>query len=534
MSLMRSLNPSDQAAVDEGCYFDYAAAERVRDFFSKFLKHSKGDFAGKPFELLEWQWNDVIQPLYGWRRRDGTRRFRKAFIYIPKKNGKSTLCAGLALYHLCGDNEYGGEVYSAAADKKQASIVFNEAKNMVKSSPALVKRLQIRATQKEILFPQLNDATYAVLAADAFRQEGYNTSALIFDELHAQKNRLLWDTLKYSGIARKQPMMIAITTAPDKQETLCFEEYKYAKDVLEGTIIDTEQFGYIREALVTDDFTSAEAHKKANPSYGVTIMPEEIMAASKEAEKKPSAKNSFLRYRLNIVASSTSNWITRETWLASGNNSLPKPYPGERCTVGIDLSSTRDIAAVVAYFHERQILLPFFFVPKRTLQERKHNAKMNYDYFVENGTLRVTNTASIHYPTLMQCVVELSKLYNVEEVGMDPWNATQFAQELKDKRMEVVFIRQGPASLSQPMKFLEAAIYDRSITHYGNEILAWMAHNTQQETDKNKNVSPHKKNSADSIDGIVASIMAIFLVLKRERQTSVYKDRGLLTISGDY
>src|SRR5262245_38425335 len=228
---------ADERAVFDGCYFDIYAAERVRTFFRKFLRHSKGQWAKQPFELLEWQWTQIVAPLFGWMRADGTRRFRRGYIEVPKKNGKSTLFAGLSLYLLAGDREPGAEIYSAAVDRDQAAIVLNEAANMVEASPDLSQRLKVIRSTKRIMFYRTN-SVYRALSADVPAKEGLNAHAILMDELHAQKNRDLWDTLRYAGASRRQPLHLSITTAGYDRHSIGWEQHLYAQAVLEGTVQD--------------------------------------------------------------------------------------------------------------------------------------------------------------------------------------------------------------------------------------------------------------------------------------------------------
>ncbi|MBI1915324.1 MAG: hypothetical protein HYS12_11385 [Planctomycetes bacterium] len=236
---------ADERAVAEGYRFDLAAAERVRTFFRKFLRHSKGQWAGKPFELLDWQWQDVIGPLFGWKRPDGTRRYRRGYIEVPKKNGKSQLFSGLSLYLLIGDSEPGAEIFSAAVDRDQASIVFNEAANMVEASPTLLQRLNVVRSTKRIVDHRTR-SFYKALSADVPAKEGLNAHAVLIDELHAQKTRDLWDTLRYAGASRRQPLHLSVTTAGFDRHSICWEQHQYAQGVLHGLIEDLSFFGSLR------------------------------------------------------------------------------------------------------------------------------------------------------------------------------------------------------------------------------------------------------------------------------------------------
>lgn len=312
MTKIREL-PTDEQAIREGCEFHLPSAEKVRKFFRQFVRHSKGEWAGKPFEFLDWQWTDVIGPLFGWLRPDGTRRFRRAYIEIPKKQGKSALASGLAIYLLVGDSEAGAEVYSAAADREQASIVFNEAANMVEASPGLSKHLEVVRSQKRLVFSK-KQSWFKALSADVPTKEGLNIHGLLFDELHAQVKRDLWDTLAYGGAARRQPLSISITTAGYDRESICWEQHQYAQSVLEGRNPDTSFLPCIYAASESDDWTSPATWAKANPSFGVTIKESEMAEACREAQQSPAKQNSFRRYRLNQWTEQDVRWLDLARW----------------------------------------------------------------------------------------------------------------------------------------------------------------------------------------------------------------------------
>src|SRR6185312_13802936 len=263
-------NEADERAVLEGHRFDLASAIRVRTFFTTFLRHSKGQWAHQPFELLDWQWRSVVGPLFGWKRPDGSRRYRRGYIEVPKKNGKSALFSGLSLYLLAGDKEAGAEIYSAAVDRDQASIVFNEAANMVEESPQLASRLQVIRSTKRIVFHRTR-SFYKALSADVPAKEGLNAHAVLIDELHAQRTRDLWDTLRYAGASRRQPLHLSVTTAGFDRLSICWEQHQYAEQVLQGMIHDSAFFPLIMAAAPEDDWTDPEVWRAANPSFGITL-----------------------------------------------------------------------------------------------------------------------------------------------------------------------------------------------------------------------------------------------------------------------
>ena len=333
-------------------WFDKDAANLAVRFFEKLLLHSKGEWAGKPFKLQDWQREDIIRPLFGWKRKDApkiedcTRRYRTAYIEIPRKNGKSTLCAGLALYLLFADGEPGAEVYSAAADTDQARIVFEEAQRMVETSPALSEHGQI---YRRSIIVKSERSTYRVISADAHTKHGFNAHGIVFDELHAQPNRELWDVLNTSTGARRQPLMIMITTAGVYDpNSICWEQHEYARQVLNGAIDDPSYFAYIAAADEDDDWTSPVVWAKANPGLGETIKLDYLEAECRRAIQSPAYQNTFRRLHLNQWTSQDERWLDMAAW-----NACKREFPdlkGRACFGGLDLASTTDIAAFVLCF----------------------------------------------------------------------------------------------------------------------------------------------------------------------------------------
>jgi phage terminase large subunit-like protein len=305
---------ADELACRQGYYFDRAAAERVFRFFERVLHHSKGIWGGRPFLLEQWQKEELLGPLFGWMRPDGTRRYRRAHIELPKKNGKSSIAAGIGLFMLCADSENGSDCFSAATRKEQASLVHDEAIHMVRSSPLLSKQLTINNTTKVIAHQQ-SYSRYRVLASDADGAEGLNIHCLIADELHCWPDRKFWDSLKYGFAARRQPLCFVITTAGIYDpSTLGWQEHEYAERVLSGSVIDLEFFALIRAADKAapdgDGYLDPEQHKKANPNYNVTIQPAEIAKAAQDAKEKVSERGPFLRYRLNLWVNQAERFST--------------------------------------------------------------------------------------------------------------------------------------------------------------------------------------------------------------------------------
>ena len=501
---------ADERAAAGGCQFDERAAEKVARFFSRFLCHSKGDWAGKPFELLDWQRDDVVYPLFGWKRPDGSRRFRRAYIELAKKNGKSTLAAGIGLYMLVADGEQGAEVYSAATDQKQASIVHGEAINMVDASPELSSRLTINRTTKTIAFPATK-SVYRALSSGHRSQEGLNAHAIVIDELHAWYGRELWDALKYAFRSRRQGLQFVITTAGDDMLSVCREQHDYAAGVINGTIPDERFFGCIRAADVLDDWTEPAVWRKANPSLGITIREDEFAADVAEAQKSPTTQAAFKRYSLNVWATATNPWLRIEDWLACEEPYTEEDLAGHECFAGLDLASTTDMSALVLLFPDadRCRLLPYFWLPEDAAADR--DAPEEYCVWARNGQLRTTPGNVCDYDVVERDVGLLSTRFKIRELAYDPYNAESLTQRLESNHaIKRIAFPQTMPNFAGPTKEFERLILGRRIRHNGHPILNWMAGNVNVFSDANGNMRPVKPKRGDKrkIDGIVAAIMA--------------------------
>lgn len=511
---------SDEAAWDLGYRPDPKAADRVRLFFDRFLRQSKGEWAGKPFELLDWQWRDIVRPLFAWRRPDGTRRFRQAYVEIPKKNGKSTLCAGLGLYLLIGDGEPGAEVYSAAADRRQASIIYQEMLAMVEASPELSSYIATLPSKKRLDFRKTH-SFFEALSADAKTKEGFNVSGLLFDELHTQPNRKLWDTLEYAGAARRQPLRICITTAGHDRESICWHEHTRAVRILKGEQVDPHFLAVVYAAGQEDDWRSEETWRKANPSYGVTIKPDEMRAACAEAQLDPQKENAFRRYRLNQWTEQEIRWLGVDLWDAC--ETAPEfvgPAYG-----GLDLSATTDLTAFVLYFPKTHSLLPTFWVPASACKKRERLNKDRLDEWVSKKLIRATPGDVVDYDVVRKDINEICKRHMVKEIAVDRWNSVQLGEQLRKDGRKMFPFGQGFVSMSGPTKELERLVVSKTIRHGGNPVLRWNFKNLAVRQDDAGNLKPSKAKAADKIDGIVAAIMAIGRA--QVNRETVYATRGM-------
>ena len=493
------------------CKEGQAKYERVVYFFENILRHSKGQNAGKPFKLLPWQ-HHVMRELFGRLNADGTRRHRVGYIELPKKQGKSTTLAGIALYMTAFDSEPGAEVYGAACDREQAGIIYREAASMVRASPALSRHLEVIDSRKTIVHKASN-SFYRVLSADAFRAEGLNIHALLFDELHAQRDRRLWDALRYGGAARRSPLLLSITTAGFDRKSICWEQHAYAERCMADPAIDPAFFGCIYAASPEDDWKDPKTWHKANPSLGQTITEESFAADAREADQSPSKLNAFLRYRLNVWTTQDVRWLSPDAWAKCGGP-LRGDLDKREWYAGLDLASTTDLSALVLVSQDEDgtfDVVPFFWVPEQNAAERTLRDKVDYVGWIRDGHIRATDGNVTDYDVIRRDIIELAKTYNIRQIGIDRWNATQLATQLQGEGLDVVGFGQGYGSMSSPSRQLENAVLSERVRHGSHPVLSWMAANVAIQSDHQGNIKPSKAKSTERIDGIVSLIMGLGL-----------------------
>jgi len=513
-------------------YFDEKHAALAVNFFEKLLRHTKGEFAGQPFELLDWQKDEIIKPLFGWKRKDnGLRRYRTVYVEVARKNGKSSIAAGLAALLLLMDNEPGAEIYSAAADRDQARIVFNQAKAMIENSPELKKRTEIYSNT--ITVPKTR-SYYRVLSADAPTKHGLNAHGVIFDELHAQPNRDLWDVLVTSTGSRRQPIIFAMTTAGYDRESICWEIHEYARQVRERIVDDPTFLSVVYAADEDDDWLDEKVWEKANPSLDVTIKREYLRNEAKKAQNIPAYQNTFRRLHLNQWTQQETRWLDMTYWDACGEPIHEKLLEGSICYGGLDLASSSDIAAFNLCFPnqsgepEQYIWLPFFWIPKENLMERVRKDRVPYDAWVRDGFVTATEGNVIDYGYILRDIERLGERFNIREIAFDRWGAVQISQTLEDMGFMMVGFGQGYKDMSPPMVELMRIVLDGKLRHGGNPVLRWMADNLVVSTDPAGNVKPNKAKSREKIDGITAGLMSLDRAMRHEQpKISVYEKRGL-------
>lgn len=516
-------------------HYDKDAADYAVMFIES-LCHTKGTWAGKPFELIDWQ-EQIIRDLFGVLKPNGYRQFNTAYIEIPKKQGKSELAAAVALLLLCGDGEERAEVYGCAADRNQAKIVFDVAVDMVRFCPALSKRVKILESQKKITYLPTN-SSYQVLSADVANKHGFNTHGVIFDELHTQPNRKLFDVmLQGSGDARMQPLYFLITTAGNDTNSICYEVHQKAIDIAEGRKVDPTFYSVIYGAAEDEDWTDPKVWKKANPSLGITVGIDKVKAACESAQQNPGEENAFRQLRLNQWVKQSVRWMPMDKWDACAFPVSEDDLEGRICYGGLDLSSTTDITAFVLVFppldeEDKYYILPYFWIPEETLDLRVRRDHVPYDLWERQGTLMTTEGNVVHYGYIEKFIERLGEKFNIREIAFDRWGAVQMVQNLEGMGFTVVPFGQGFKDMSPPTKELMKLVLEEKIAHGGHPVLRWMMDNIYIRTDPAGNIKADKEKSTEKIDGAIATIMGLDRAIRCGNDTgaSVYDSRGLLFI----
>lgn len=519
---------------ERGLWFDEPAAKRAVAFFS-VLRHWKGEWAGQAITLEPWQ-QFVVWSLFGWKRADGTRRFRTAYLEVARKNGKTTLAAGIGLYLLVADGEPGAEVYTAATMREQAKIAHNDAIEMVKRSPQLLREIGVL---RENLHHRGSSSKFQPLSADYNTLDGLNIHGVIADEVHAWPNRRLWDVLSTATGARRQPLMLAITTAGVDRQSLCFLLHDYAEKVNSGAVDDDSFFGAVYSLDPEDDWRDEAVWQKANPNLGISKKPDDIRQQARQAGEMPAALNGFLRLHLNVWTQAETRWLSREAWDACNGVVDAEALRGRLCYGGLDLASTRDLSAWVLVFPPDGApgtadglyrVLCRFFVPEDNMLERERRDRVPYSAWVRGGYVTATPGNVIDYDWILAQIDEDARAFDVREIAFDRWGATRIQTALMERGGEkwLVEFGQGFASMSGPSKELERLILERKLAHGGHPVLTWMADNVVVREDPAGNIKPDKEKSSEKIDGIVALVMGLARAMAHMQSgVSVYESRGL-------
>ena len=535
LAVKRHLDDMEHGA-ERGLRFDRARAEHVIQFFG-FLTHSKGEWAGQPFVLEPWQ-QFVLWVLFGWIREDGLRRFRTAYVELPRKNGKTTLMAGIGLYLLIADGEPGAEVFSAATKRDQAKLSWSEAARMVQKSPSLSGMVNHWRSSNTLTVEQTS-SKFQPLGADADTMDGLNVHGALIDELHAHKTRDVVDVLETATGARRQPLIFEITTAGYDRQSVCYEHHNYSVSVLRGLIQDDTWFAFMAALDEGDDWRDEATWAKANTNLGVSVKLDDLRRKAEKAQHLPAAQNAFRRLHLNEWTQQSDRWIDLALWDSNaGDPVIAQGLKGRKCYGGLDLSSVSDITAWVMVFPDDKepgkiTVLPRFWCPESRLTSESNTYRDQYQAWVRNGWMTATPGDAVDYAWVRKQVLEDAQQFQLIDLNVDRlFQGYQLSQELTDEGLAVFGMGQGFYSMAGPMKEFERRLLAKQIQHGGNPVLRWMAGNVAVKQDPAGNLKPDKAESQGKIDGIVALLMALDRATRRasDGEKSVYEERDLLVL----
>ena len=530
--IIRLLPNYDPYAQAGDCVFEEDRAAFAIEFVEHCCSHVKGEKAKTTLILEDWQ-KAIFANLFGWIRPDGTRRYREAFIFIPRKNAKTTMAAAVIALVLYTDDEPGAECYSAAAEREQARLCFDIVTGMIRNEPEMNSRAELYKYSIVV-----GDSSYKAISAEAGSKHGFNAHLVVNDELHVHRTRELTDVLATSMGSRRQPLLVHLSTSDYEREgSICNEKQDYAEKVCSGVIEDMAFLPVVYKAEREDDWTDPKIWRKANPNLGVSISEEFIARECQRAKEEPEFENEFKRLHLNIRTEQAFRWMPMGKWDACNTAVDHDTLLGKACYAGLDLASIGDMAALVLAFpiDERYVLLPFFWCPADTAEERERKERQPYRTWARQGLLELTPGNRIDYRFIRHRIQALGKQYAIQEIAFDPWNATTLAGQLAEEDgFKMLEHGQGTKAMNEPMKMLMRLVLGKEIVHGGHKILRWNASNIAAIRDPSDCIRPDKKHSAEKIDGMVAAIMAIGRAVIGTDNTSIYdspdREEGVLWV----
>ncbi|MBS1026054.1 terminase large subunit [Gluconobacter cerinus] len=522
--------------------FDKIHAEHVCVFL-ELMPHIKGPKArnGELIELEGWQCF-ILTTAFGWvSKKTGFRRFRRVYIEVPRGNAKSTLSSGVALYMLTADGEAGPEVYSAATTRDQAKIVFGDARKMVRKRRDLVRKYALD-NQTRFMLCGANDGEFRPLSRDGETQDGLNIHFACLDELHAHKTREVFEVVETGAGKRDQSLIWAITTAGFNRSGICFETRSYVVQVLrkalagwaanpyalKGDLADDEQqFGIIYTLDDQDDWTDPTVWQKANPNWGISVMPDYVGGLAHKAMQLVSAQNGFKTKHLNLWVNADQAWMDMRAWDACADYDLSvDDFEAEECILSLDLASKVDLAVRLRLFRRmidgkaHYFVFAVFYLPQKQVEE---SGNAQYEGWAVDGWIKVSEGDVIDFGMIEDDILDDNACFNLAGVPYDPWQATQLSQRMRDKGLPMREYGQTVANMSEPMKELEALVLLRRLHHDGNPVLAWCIANVVCHTDAKENIYPRKERPENKIDGAVALIMALGSALSEESDELAYE-----------
>lgn len=510
--------------------FDIEKAEASINFFP-LLKHSKGELAGQPIELEPWE-AFIIGSTFGWvNKKTELRRFKTSFNMVARKNGKSTVAAGVGLKGLIADGEAGAEIYTAAVKKDQAKIIFEEAKRMAKASKHLLEYVEVLTNNINM---KVTNSKFEPLSSDSKSLDGLNVHFGLIDELHAHPTRKVYDLIEGGTASRSQPLIFVISTAGEETVgNICYEKYEYAQKVLDGIIEDDSFFAYVAHIDEDDDWKDPKVWIKANPNLGVSVKPEYLETKAKQALQSNLAQANFMRKHLNIFVQGHSKWMNMDKWKQCLININELPNLSELTAyAGVDLSAKYDLTStgfIFPYDDDKFIFKSHSFMPEDRLEEKIRLDNVPYDIWAKAGWITLTPGDVVDYDWIIDYLINQNKLFKIEEVAFDPWNSTQFANDLQNEGFTTVEINQTLRNLSEPTKNVMELILAKKAIIENNPVLNWAVSNAVAKMDANENIMLNKGKSVKRIDPIAAIITGHVRAILEKNSRSIYETRGILT-----
>lgn len=515
-------------------HYDKEEADLAVNFIES-LQHTKGEFHGKPFELIDWQ-EQLIRDIFGILKPDGNRQFNTVYVEVPKKCGKSELASAISIVMLTIMGEQRGELYSCAATTDQARLVFDVACDMIRLSKTLSKVCEIRPSRKTIIYKPTR-SVYRVLSSDAAAASGVNISCLLFDELWVQKDRRFFDMMtKGTSDARSNPLHFIITTAGDNTNSICYEIHQKAMDIIEGRKTDPTFLPVIYGASAEDDWSDPKTWYKANPSLGITISEEKVRIAYESAAQNPAEENAFRQLRLNQWTKQSVRWMPMDVWDKCAFPVDTDSLRGRMCFGGLDLASVSDLTALTLVFppldeDDKYIILPFCWLPEDTLEQRVKKDHVNYDVWAKQGLIQTTPGNVVDYRYITNFIEELYKTYNIKQIAFDRWGSQQIIFSIEEMGIEVVPFGQGFKDMGPATKDLMRLTLEQKLAHGGHPVLRWCMDNIFIKRNPAGDEKPDKEHSSEKIDLAVSTIMALSrATVCGLNGNSIYDERGILSI----
>lgn len=509
--------------------FDEAKANRICKFI-ELLPHIKGQWAGKPITLEPWQ-IFILTTVFGWVNENGFRRFKMVYTEVPRKNAKSTLSSGVALYLLAADGEGGAEVYSAATTRDQAKIVWEDAKRMADRCKGLQAKFGVTSTAHSVLVPNTASSFKALSRDQGGNLDGLNIHGAIVDELHGHKTRDVWDVLETATGARQQPLIWGITTAGFNRVGICYEQRAYSIKILDKVVKDEEYFGIIYTIDEDDDPFTESSWIKANPNWGLSVNPEDIARKARKAMEMAAAQNNFLTKHLNVWVNADTAWMDMRAWDACADHNLKlEDFEGEPVHMAVDLASKSDVATLSLLFHREGIYYRFgrYYLPEEAAEDGRNS---HYAGWAKQGYFTLTPGNVTDYSYIEDDIREFAKQFQIQAIGCDPWQSTYLANNLRKDGLPVAEYRQTVQNMSEPMKQYEALVRSGKLKHDGNPVQTWMISNVVGHLDAKENIYPRKEFPENKIDGAVSDFMALGELLTTEAEgESIYETQGIRTL----